>query len=91
MVTLRNDINGLYDDMCIKVYNPEEKKLIAVFKNGNKASHKLGVKSSTLYIKCGNKTRIFSPLLNKEVACRVSKITEIEKELIKKTELQGWL
>jgi hypothetical protein len=80
--------NQLFEDTCIKVYNPEEKKLIGVFKNAAKASNRLGVKSGKLLIKCGSRERIFSPLLQKQVACRVATITEEDKKLIKKTEVK---
>lgn len=76
----------LYEDVCIKVYDPLKQELIAVFKNYSKASVKLGVGHTTVQHKCESKRRMFSPILNKEVACRAVIMKPGDDELIKHTE-----
>jgi hypothetical protein len=76
----------LYEDTCIRVYDPEKKELIAVFKTYAKASSRLGVRASTVQHKCESKRRMLSPILNKEVACRIGVIKDGDKELIDRTE-----
>lgn len=76
----------LYEDTCIKVYDPEKKELIAVFKTYSKASNRLGVGHSTVQHKCESKRRMFSPILNREVACRIGVMKPSDKELIEHTE-----
>jgi hypothetical protein len=80
--------NMMLEDLCIRVFNPEIKKLVGVFKNGAKAATRLGVAPTTLHRKCGKKERIFSPIYNAEFACRAATITEEDKILIKKTEIK---
>lgn len=58
------------DDVCVKVYDPEKKELIATYENYSQASRKLGINPKSVYAACANKSRRFSPLLNKEVALR---------------------
>jgi hypothetical protein len=60
------------DDICIKVYDPEKKEMIAVYDNYAQAARKLGLTSKVVYAACTNKTRRFSPFLKKEVALRAS-------------------
>lgn len=60
------------DDICIKVYDPEKKQLIAVYKNYTEAARKLGLTYKVIHAACINKTRRFSPILNKEVALRAA-------------------
>lgn len=76
----------LYDDICIKIYDPTKQELIAVFKNYSKASVKLGVNHTAVQHKCESKRRLFSPILNKEVACRAVIMKPGDEELIKHTE-----
>lgn len=73
MITLRDNINGLHEDTCVKVYDPELKKLIGVYANYAKAALKLGINSSAVQQRCNRKTRVYAPLYGKEVACRLSK------------------
>lgn len=73
MIALRDNINGLHEDTCIKVYDPEIKKLIGVYENYAKAANRLGIASSAVQQRCMRKTRVYSPLYGKEVACRLSK------------------
>lgn len=88
--TLLDDINGLFKDLCVKIYDPEQKKLIGVFNNFAKAANKLGVTSSVIHGKCSTKHRVFSPLLQKEVACRTARLTPEDELLINKTKT-NWL
>ena len=76
----------LYEDTCIRVYDPEKKELIAVFKTYAKASSRLGVRATTVQHKCESKRRMLSPILNKVVACRIGVIKDGDRELIERTE-----
>jgi hypothetical protein len=60
------------DDISIKVYDPSKQKLIATYNNYTEAARKLGLTYKVVYTACANKTRRFSPFLNKEVAIRVA-------------------
>ena len=62
------------DDICIKVYDPTKQELIATYDNYAQAARKLGLTGKVVYTACINKTRRFSPFLNKEVAIRASGI-----------------
>jgi hypothetical protein len=73
MIALRDNINGLHEDTCIKVYDPEIKKMIGIYANYAKAALKLGVSPSAIQQRCNRKTRMYAPLYGKEVACRLSK------------------
>jgi hypothetical protein len=64
--------NQIADDICIKVYDPAKKELIATYRNYTEAARKLGLTYKIVYVACTNKTRRFSPILNKEVALRTS-------------------
>ena len=59
-------------DVCIKVFDPEKKQLIATYKNYTEAARKLGLTYKVVYAACANKTRRFSPFLNKEIALRIA-------------------
>lgn len=89
-IALKDDINGMFKDLCVKVYDPEHKKLIGVFTNFAKAGRKLGLSSSVIHGKCSSKNRVYSPMLNKEVACRTAVLTPAEEILINKTKI-NWL
>jgi len=60
------------DDIYVKVYDPEKKKVIATYDSYAQAARKLGLTDKVIYNACANKTRRFSPFLNKEVAIRIS-------------------
>lgn len=62
-----------YEDMVIKVYDPEKKECIAIYRNFNEAGNRLGMLPVRVQQACKTKTRKFSPLLNKEVALRVAR------------------
>ena len=72
MIHLSGTLNTLHEETCIKVYDPELKKLIAVYPNYLKAANRLGLSGSIVQQKCTRKTRVFSPMYGKEVACRLS-------------------
>lgn len=82
MIHLNNGLNTLHDDTCVKVYDPEIKKLIGVYPSYNKAAQMLGVISSSVQQRCTRKTRVFSPLYGKEVACRLSRKLPEDEPLI---------
>ena len=60
------------DDICIKVYDPEKKELIAVYDNYQQAAKKLGINGKIIYNACIYKTRRYSPFLKKDVAIRTA-------------------
>jgi hypothetical protein len=60
------------DDICVKVYDPEKKELIAVYDNFCQAGKKLGISGKIVYNACLYKTRRYSPFLKKEVAIRTA-------------------
>jgi len=64
------------DDICVKVYDPEKQELIVVYDNYAQAAKKLGLTAKVVHGACRNKTRRFSPILNKEVALRASAKTK---------------
>lgn len=88
---LRDGLNNLYADTCIKVYDPELKKLIGVFPNYRRAGDKLGVSPNSVQNRCASKNRVFSPTYNKEVACRLSRLTPEDKVLIEESSKPGFL
>ena len=73
-------VNQTGDNTCIKVYNPAEQKLIAVFENYKKAANKLGISSAQVQHSCAKKTRAYCPLIDMEVALRLSAITGVHLE-----------
>jgi hypothetical protein len=91
MIALKDNINGLHEDTCIKVYDPELKKMIGIYANYAKAANKLGVISSAIQQRCIRKTRMFSPLYGKEVACRIAKRTTEDEALIAKCSKTNFL
>lgn len=62
------------NDICIKVYDPLTQELIATYDNHTEAARKLGLTYKMVYSASINKTRRFSPFLNKEVAIRIAGI-----------------
>lgn len=84
MIALRDDLNGLHDNTCIKVYDPALKKLIGVYPNYSMAGKRLGVNATVIQQRCARKTRFHSPMYGKEVATRLSKKTTEEELLMTK-------
>lgn len=82
MIALKDDLNGLHDNTCIKAYDPELKKLIGVYPSYSMAGKKLGVPPTAVQQRCVRKTRIHSPMYGKEVALRLSKKTSQEELLM---------
>lgn len=73
------------DDLCIKIYNPNTKKVIGAFSSFKKASSRLGISAKTLQTRSENKKRIFSEHYGIEIAVRCGKTKEGDIELIQKT------
>jgi hypothetical protein len=70
---------------CVKIYDPENKKLIGVFSNYRTASKKLGVTVNILQTRAKSKKRIYIDYYNKDVAVRFSSVKEGDGLLIDKT------
>lgn len=85
MIHLKDGLNTLHDNTCIKIYDPEDKKLIGVYPTYAKAGQMLGVSSSAVQQRCTRKTRVFSPAYGKEVACRLSKLVPEDEALMIKS------
>ena len=73
------------EDECIKVYDPSKQELLRTFDNYRQASAYLGISHKVLRNATRSKTRRFSPILNIEVAVRVKKKTEEDRQIIRKT------
>jgi hypothetical protein len=84
VLSLKDDLNGMYNDTCVKIYNPEKKELIDVLPTYHKAANYLGVRYSLMQQKAKSKKRIYSPILKMEVAVRLSARGSKEEELLKK-------
>jgi hypothetical protein len=59
------------EDECIKVYDVEKKELIESYPTYAKAERATGLSQKILRGAVKNKTRRFSPVLNKEIAIRL--------------------
>lgn len=79
------------DGLCVKVYNPVEKKLIAVYNNYSKAANKLGLTHKSVLYHINNKSRVMAPLLNMVVAIRLAQQKEVDINLITITSKRGKL
>lgn len=73
------------DNICIKVYNPQNQKLIGVYDTYKKAAARLGIRSEKIADKTASKKRVFSPTLNMQVAIRLGPKTKEMDDLIEKT------
>jgi hypothetical protein len=78
----KEGLNTLHSDTCVKVFDPELKKLIGIYPSYAKASNRLGIDAKTVLQKCASKNRVHSPLYGKDVACRLSKMELEYKEQI---------
>lgn len=85
MIHLQGTINTLFEETCVKIYDPELKKVIAVFPNYSKAANRLGILPSVVQQKCIRKTRVFSPTYGKEVVCRLSNKNKEETVLMEES------
>jgi len=84
-LALRNDVCS---DTCVKVYDPllqGDSKLIGVYENFNKAGNRLGIPPADVQKRCVRKTQIYSSVLKKDIALRMSALKPGDKELIEKT------
>ena len=72
-------------DTCIKVYDPNKKKVIGVYPNLAKASTKMLIPPKVILNKTVSKKRIYSKLYNMEVAIRECFRKEGDLLLIEKT------
>jgi hypothetical protein len=61
-----------HEDVCVKVYDPEKKELIATYDTYKEASSKLGLTYKVIKAAAKNKTRRFCERFNKEIAIRVA-------------------
>jgi hypothetical protein len=78
-------------DICIKVYDPTQQKLIAVYENYMRAAQKLGITPKILYHRIIFKKRVFSPAFNLEIAVRSAGKKEGDDKLIEETFKYGKL
>ena len=60
-----------FEDLEIRVYNPETKKVIDKFSNYNRAGYVLGISPRAVKHACDTKIRRYSPTIDKEVAIRI--------------------
>lgn len=81
----KDGLNTLHSDTCVKVFDPELKKLIGIYPSYAKAGNRLGIDAKTILQKCGSKNRVHSPSYGKEVACRLSKMKPEYTEEINKS------
>jgi len=75
-------VNQIGDNTCVKIYDPTKQQLIAVFDSYKKAAAKLGVSASVIQHACAKRGRVFSEILKKEIAPRLSAIKEGDQEKI---------
>lgn len=75
-------VNQISDNTCIKIYDPVQKKLIAVYENFKKAGNKLGVSASAIQHACARRGRTFSHILQEDIAPRLSAIKEGDMDRI---------
>lgn len=60
-----------YEDLEVRVYNPETKEVVNKFDNFNRAGYILGISPRAVREACINKTRRYSPALKMDVALRL--------------------
>ena len=83
MKAIANHIGA--EDECIKVYNPAKQEMLRVFDTYTQAARYLGITDTDVKSASLSKKRKFSPLLNMEVAIRVTLKTDADRKLIRKT------
>lgn len=88
MIHLKDGLNTLFETTCVKIYDPELKKLIGVYPNYVKAGAAFGISGNSVQQRCKRKTRVFSPIYNKEIACRLATRTKVEEELINQSKIK---
>jgi hypothetical protein len=82
MMLSKITVNQISDNTCIKIYDPVQKKLIAVYENFKKAGNKLGVSPSAIQHACARRGRTFSNILQEDIAPRLSAIKEGDMDRI---------
>ncbi len=60
-----------FEDLEIRVYNPETKKVIDKFDNYNRAGYVLGISPRAVKHACETKGRKYSPTVKMDVAIRL--------------------
>lgn len=70
MITKGLDIFG-FDDLEVRVYDPQTKTIIKKFETINKAANQLGLTVPMVRLACSTRKRKYSPSLDKEVALRL--------------------
>lgn len=73
------------EDLCIKIYDPNKKKVIGAFPSFSKASLKLNISAKVLQNKAETKKRIYSEYYGMDVAVRWGMYKEGDDVLIQKT------
>lgn len=73
------------DNTCIKVYDPNQKKVIGVYSNFRRAADRINISEKSLKTKASNKKRIYSEYYGMEVAIRHCSMKEGDDLLIQKT------
>lgn len=69
------------ENTCIKIYNPTTQILIDTRDNYCKAANFLGLSARDVWRRCGNKTRVYSPILGIEVAVRLASNLTSEQQV----------
>jgi hypothetical protein len=75
-------VNQIPDNTCIKIYDPQRQKLIAVYENYKKAAYKLGCSAAAVQHACARRGRVYSQILDKEIAPRLSAIKDGDLAMI---------
>ena len=75
-------VNQIPDNTCVKIYDPQRQKLIAVYENYKKAGYKLGCTPAAIQHACARRGRTFSTTLVKEIAPRLSAMKDGDLALI---------
>ena len=70
-----SELNSLTDNTAIGVYDVEKKELIRVYKTAKKAHQDLGITDKLLTKSYTKRIRVHSPVIGKEIACRMIKLT----------------
>ena len=73
---MKIDIFGI-EDVCLKVYNPETKKVIATYDTYKQASQNLGMLGKTIKYAAQTKTRRYCERLGMEIAIRFAPIKRV--------------
>lgn len=75
-------VNQIPDNTCVKIYDPERQKLIAVYENYKKAAFKLGSTPAAIQHACARRGRTYSQRLVKDIAPRLSAMKDGDLALI---------